>query len=207
MLELIVQQTNSTVTTTVLQSAGGLSSIDYSQLILLASLVLGSSGIVGWILTYIQLRRETKERALQQFRELVLTPDFLEYLGLLRRAVEVTAKGESLARDREQILKDESLTAEEIARRVEESDNIRGYSVAQFSDEINRARIDYTEALRKIKRTGALFLLSDKIENEISECTSSFAAANEPDEYLAVVGQVETIFADLKKILGLTVFE
>jgi len=206
-LELIVQQTNSTVTTTVLQSAGGLSSIDYSQLILLASLVLGSSGIVGWILTYIQLRRETKERALQQFRELVLTPDFLEYLGLLRRAVEVTAKGESLARDREQILKDESLTAEEIARRVEESDNIRGYSVAQFSDEINRARIDYTEALRKIKRTGALFLLSDKIENEISECTSSFAAANEPDEYLAVVGQVETIFADLKKILGLTVFE
>lgn len=207
-LELVIQQTNSTVTTTVLQSAGGLSSIDYSQtIILLASLVLGGSGIAGWIMTYIQLRHETKERALQQFRELVLTKDFLEFLGMLRRHAELMAKGESLARSREQILNDKSLTPEEKTRRIKELENRMGGSLAQLTDQARQAATDFTETVNKIRKTGALFLLSDKIENEIEKCVSSFVHANEPDEFLAIVDQVETIFADLKKILGLAVFE
>jgi hypothetical protein len=42
----------------------------------------GSSGVVAWILTYIQMKNERKRQAIEYFRQIVLTPDFLHYLGL-----------------------------------------------------------------------------------------------------------------------------
>lgn len=51
------------------------------------SLVLGtafgSSGIVAWYLTYLEMKNRRKETSQDRFRQLVLTPHFLRYLGAL----------------------------------------------------------------------------------------------------------------------------
>jgi hypothetical protein len=205
-LELIVQQTNSTVTTTVLQSAGGLSSIDYSQLILLASLVLGSSGIVGWILTYVQLRRETRERALQHFRELVLTPDFLGYLGALRNVAVTAATANRHAKAQGQIMNDASLSQEERIKKLKKMDE-QGLTLTELTNLMKRARKVWVKRNEEIKSTGVISLMPDRIERQISECLESIVAAQKPEAYASVVVQVESVFTEIKKILGLTVFE
>jgi hypothetical protein len=206
-LELIVQQTNSTVATTVLQSAGGLSSIDYSQLIiLLASLVLGSSGIVGWILTYVQLRRETRERALQHFRELVLTPDFLGYLGALRNVAMAAAKANLRAKAQERIMNDASLSQEERFKRLKKMDE-QYPTLTELTNLMEQARKAWVKRDEKITSTGVLSLMPDKIERQIKECLESIVAAQNPEAYASVVIQVDSVFTEIKKILGLTVFE
>jgi hypothetical protein len=49
----------------------------------IVSIAFGSSGIVAWLLTYWQVKEERKNRAREHFRQIVLTPDFMDYLGLL----------------------------------------------------------------------------------------------------------------------------
>lgn len=83
----------------------------------------------------------------------------------------------------------------------------KGYSLSEITDEMKRIRKDYNEQFKKIRRSGALFLMPDKIENEIMECARSFVAAEKASEYRAVIDQVEAIFTDIKKVLGLTIFE
>lgn len=57
------------------------------DLLAIMSLVLGtafgSSGIVAWYLTYLEMRNRRKERTQEQFRRLVLTTHFLRYLGAM----------------------------------------------------------------------------------------------------------------------------
>jgi hypothetical protein len=53
---------------------------DLSSVLLL---VVGSSGLAAWVLTYLQLRQERKRHAREYFRELILTPQLQGYLGAL----------------------------------------------------------------------------------------------------------------------------
>jgi hypothetical protein len=50
---------------------------------LVVAAVFGSSGVTTFVLTYAQIRNERKKRGLQYFRQIVLTPDFVHYLGIL----------------------------------------------------------------------------------------------------------------------------
>jgi hypothetical protein len=182
--------------------------VDYAQLgLLLISVSVGSTGILGWILTYVQLRRETRERALQQLRELVLTPDFLRYLGILHHMSVVAARGESLLRVEQQILNDPSLTPEDREKKVKELEDERGYSLPEMTDEWKRIRKDMDETYEKITYSGVRFLMSEKIENMITECIRFYLAANKIEEYSAVTNRVKAIFAEIKRMLGLTIFE
>jgi hypothetical protein len=181
---------------------------DYGQLsVLLIGIVLGSSGIVGWILTYLQLRREKTERALRQFREFVLTPDFLEFLGVLRHMADLSAKSEVLLRAEQEILSNKSLTEEDRIRQINELEDETGHSLSDITEQRRQMRVQFTEKGNKIKETSAFFLLPDKIEDEINDCLLSLAAANEPEEYRTAISKVEKVFSDIKSILGLNIFE
>jgi hypothetical protein len=182
--------------------------LDYGQLsILLISIVLGSSGIVGWILTYMQLRRETRQRALQQFRELVLTPDFLQFLGLLHIAAVASANVLSYVTASEQILTNTALTAEDRFRRLKELEDESKYLVTEMRRATRRVTKDFPRINEKVIRTGVLFLMPDKIEKEIAECMRLFVAAKEPNEHQVVTDRLQAIFVEIKRILGLTTFE
>lgn len=76
MIEWILQ-TNSTVTTTILQQASSQS--DQWQFIgLVVGIVLGGSGVAGWILTFVQLREQKRVEARDIFREQVMNKGMLD---------------------------------------------------------------------------------------------------------------------------------
>ena len=53
------------------------------DLVQIFTLVVGGSGIVGWLLTYLQLSEQRKEEARAHLRQIVLTPEFFHFLGTL----------------------------------------------------------------------------------------------------------------------------
>jgi hypothetical protein len=181
--------------------------IDYGQLsIVFISIVLGSSGIVGWILTYLQLRRETRERALQHFRELVLTPDFLAYLGALRNVAVAAANANLHARTQEQIMHDASLSEEERFKKLKKMDE-QGPTLTELTNLMERARKVWVRRNEKITSTGAVSLLPNRIQRQIRECLESIVAAEKPEAYVIVAAKIESVFTEIKRILGLTIFE
>jgi hypothetical protein len=92
-----------TTTTQISSQSSAMGTISSAESLLLV--ILGSSGLAAWCLTYLQLRLERKRHARAYFRELVLTRSFLEYLGAVytfsRTLVPIKTKEEVAKRSNE----------------------------------------------------------------------------------------------------------
>ena len=69
--------------------------IDYVQILLG---FLGGSGLVGLVLTYLQLREERREKARERLSGLVMTSELRRYLGSLGAQVDTLPEGLRLAK-------------------------------------------------------------------------------------------------------------
>jgi predicted sugar kinase len=103
-------------------------------------------------------------------------------------------------------MNDASLSQEERFKRLKKMDE-QYPTLTELTNLMERARKAWVRRDEKITSTGVLSLMPDKIERQIKECLESIVAAQNPEAYASVVIQVDSVFTEIKKILGLTVFE
>jgi hypothetical protein len=169
--------------------------IDYLQLVLV---LLGGSGLAGWFLTYLQFREERREQGRLQFRELVMTNDFVAFLGCLHSLLYIVGAVADLKKGRtaEMVIKDAQGKSSLVQIKREED----------LRPEFDKWLRNLAESHDTLVRTGVLFLLPSSISSQIITILET-ARDHGYDEAQPVKQQLAILSAELKRILGLAVLE
>jgi hypothetical protein len=169
--------------------------IDYLQLFLV---LLGGSGLAGWLLTYLQFREERQERVRLHFRELVMTKDFLALLGCLHSLLVIMNAVADLEKGSKPTMLVKDTQGQSSLVQIEHVDDLR----PEFESWLRNLSVGHDTLMR----SGVLFLLPDRINLQIIaalQCARDYGPHNaEPVRY-----QLRLLSVELKKILGLRILD
>jgi hypothetical protein len=155
--------------------------LELSQIISLPVIVgsvLGGTGVISWVLTYWQLHEEKNARARGYIMDLVITPEFRQFLYA------ISSLHSTLRKLR---------TRDELMEHLE--------TVASQSTDIR-------ERMNDLARSGVFFFIPEKLEQRLVGVLDSLTAPTElvkgqtPDPKKSAKKLAE-LSGELKKILGL----
>jgi len=157
----------------------------------LIALVIGGSGIAGWIMTYLQLREERRARIISRYRETMLTPEFLDTLSLF----EMT---KSISRAQAEIRKGKQ------ARLMLGDQFITASSKSELDAKLAQEGVPLRERFNKTLGKGVpiVKLFPKKIQDAFDLAFNSITQAWESGDWSIADKQYEAMYSEIRKMLG-----
>jgi hypothetical protein len=157
----------------------------------LLALVIGGSGIAGWIMTYLQLREQRRARIISRYRETILTPEFLDVLSVF----EMT---KSISRAQAEIRKGKK------ASLMVGGQLIRASSKPELDAKLEEAGVPVFERFNKTLGKGfpIVKLFPKKIQDAFDLAFNSITQAWESGDWSIADKQYQAMYSEIRKMLG-----
>lgn len=154
------------------------------------ALVIGGSGIAGWIMTYLQLREERRARIISRYRETIMSPEFLAVLSLFEMSKRVL------------VAKSKLREGKPVSVRVRDQ-LISASSEAELDAKLaSGPRV--TDLLGETLDKGVPFvrLFPKRVQSVFSQAMKSITKAWESGDWSIADRQYEAMYSEIRKMLG-----
>lgn len=157
----------------------------------LVSLLIGASGIAGWIMTYLQLREERRARIISRYRETIMTPEFLDTLSLFEMTKDILRAKSNVRKGKATTvrLRDQWITAS---------------SEVELNAKLERAGESITKALSGTSGKGVpiVKLFPKKLQDAFDLAMRSIDEAWKSGDWSIADKQYEAMYSEIRKMLG-----
>jgi hypothetical protein len=157
----------------------------------LISLVIGGSGIAGWIMTYLHLREERRARIISRYRETIMTPEFLDILSVFEMTKDILRAKSNVRKGKATtvILRDRWITAS---------------SEAELDAKLEQAGAPITKALSGTLGKGVpiVKLFPKRVQNAFDLAMESIGKAWKSGDWSIADKQYEAMYSEIRKMLG-----
>jgi len=157
----------------------------------LVALLIGASGIAGWIMTYLQLREERRARIISRYRETIMTPEFLDTLSLFEMARDIL-------RAKSNVRKGKTVTF-----RLRDQ-WIRASTEVELNAKLEQAGVPITEALSGTLGKGVpiVKLFPKKVQDAFDLVMTSMGEAWKSGDWSIADKQYDVMYSEIRKMLG-----
>jgi hypothetical protein len=157
----------------------------------LIALVIGGSGIAGWIMTYLQLREQRRARIISRYRETILTPEFLDVLSVFEMTKSMTRAQAEIRKGRQASL-------------MVGGQLIRASSKAELDAKLEQAGVALAERFSKTLGKGfpIVKLFPKKIQDAFDLAFNSITQAWESGDWSIADKQYQAMYSEIRKMLG-----
>lgn len=157
----------------------------------LLALVIGGSGIAGWIMTYLQLREERRARIISRYRETIMSPEFMDVLSLIEMAKDI-------------LVAKSKLRAGKPASVSIRGQLISASSVTELDAKLAQAGPHFTDAFTGTMGKGVPLtkLFPKKLQDAFHEAMKSIGKAWESGDWSVADRQYEAMYCEIRKMLG-----
>jgi hypothetical protein len=164
---------------------------------LVVSLVIGSSGLAGWFLTYLDLRQRQELEARRLFRELVLTPDMLQLYGMGFDLLKLSNAAVELQQGKQPVL-----------RLPETGGRPRKIATAkQLNVLIPKVRDRIVDLTDKVARSAVTLLLPMRLRKKEGDFMQALESCKSLNDVERARNALSEFGEELKEVLGLHILE
>lgn len=164
---------------------------------LVVSLIIGSSGLAGWFLTYLDLRQQRELEARKLFRELVLTPDMLQFYGMDFDLLKLSDAAVELKQGRQPVI-----TLPETRGRPRKI-----VTAKQLDVLIIKVRDRMNDLMDKIARSAVTLLLPMRLRKKEGDFMQALESCKSSNGIEKARNALSEFGEELKEVLGLDVLE